>query len=286
MTKHGIQRGVTHAKPFLKWVGGKQRLLSQYRALFPESFHNYFEPFVGSAALFFDFWNRIQLQGEVTLQDRNAELVNVYVVVRDQLPELLVLLLHHKQHHNKDYFYEIRELDRQPSVSLSPVEQAARTIYLNKTCYNGLYRVNSKGQFNSPMGRYKNPNICDERTLITANLALQGVNIRHADFRSVAESASENDFVYFDPPYDPTSSTANFTSYTAGNFTEQDQLDLAALFRQLTEQGCHCMLSNSHTEFVLELYQDYRIETVQAARAINSDPEKRGQITEVVVLNY
>jgi len=169
---------------------------------------------------------------------------------------------------------------------LSDVERAARTIYLNKTCYNGLYRVNSKGQFNVPIGSYKNPRIRDEDTLRAASAALQGVCVEVGDFRAIVDSAQTGDFFYFDPPYDPLSKTASFTSYTAGSFRDEDQRDLADVFAQLSEKGCRCMLSNSYTPFVRELYQDFAIETVLANRAISSDPNGRGGIREVVVLNY
>ena len=219
------------------------------------------------------------------LFDHNEELINAYLVVRDRVDDLLGILAVHKEKHNKEYYYAIRSLDRQ-EVQLGNVDRAARTIYLNKTCYNGLYRVNRRGQFNVPIGSYKNPRILDEETLRAANAALQGVCIEVRDFRTVVDLAQAGDFFYFDPPYDPLSKTASFTSYTAGDFGDDDQRDLADVFAQLTERGCRCMLSNSYTPFVLELYQAFRIETVRANRAISSDPNGRGGIPEVVVLNY
>ena len=273
------------AKPFVKWAGGKQRLLSQYETFFPDKPKRYFEPFVGGGAIFFHFWNTGRLPEQAFLFDNNKELINAYRVVRDQLDELLEILAVHKARHSKEYYYEIRSLDRQ-DVELSDVERAARTIYLNKTCYNGLYRVNSKGQFNVPMGSYKNPKIRDEDTLRAASAAIQGVCIEIRDFRTIVESAQAGDFFYFDPPYDPLSKTASFTSYTARNFRNEDQRDLAKVFAQLSEMGCRCMLSNSDTPFVLDLYQGFRIEIVRANRPISSDPNGRGGIREVVVLNY
>jgi DNA adenine methylase len=273
------------AKPFVKWAGGKQQLLDQYEAFFPKRPRRYIEPFVGGGAVFFHLWNTDRLSEEAFLFDNNKELINTYRIVRDQLDELLQILAIHKTRHCKEYYYEIRSLDRE-NVQLNEVERAARTIYLNKTCYNGLYRVNSKGQFNVPMGSYKNPKIRDEDTLRVASAALQGVCIEVRDFRTIVDLARAEDFFYFDPPYDPVSKTANFTSYTAGSFGDKDQRDLADVFARLSEMSCRCMLSNSYTPFVLELYEEFAIETVQANRPISSDPNGRGGIQEVVVLNY
>ena len=281
------QEGVAtqEARPFVKWAGGKQQLLAQYEALFPDGVARYFEPFVGGGAVFFHFWNTRRLPEQRYLFDNNHELVTAYQIVRDDLEALLDLLAVHTERHNKEYYYQIRKLDRR-NVELSDVERAARTIYLNKTCYNGLYRVNRKGQFNVPIGSYKDPKIRDEETLRAANAALQGVHIEVRDFRTIVDLAQAGDFFYFDPPYDPLSKTASFTSYTAGNFGDDDQRDLHDVFVQLTDKGCRCMLSNSYTPFVLDLYQAFRIETVRANRAISSDPNGRGGIPEVVVLNY
>lgn len=273
------------AKPFVKWVGGKQQLLTQFEAFYPKDFKRYFEPFVGGGAVFFHFWNKRRLPDQVFLFDNNGELVNVYCTIRDRLQELINLLSTYKTNHNKEYYYKIRNLDRQP-VKLGDIERAARTIYLNRTCYNGLYRVNSKGQFNVPIGSYKNPEILFKKVLQSASEALQNVCVEVKDFREVVNLAHPGDFFYFDPPYDPVSNTASFTSYTANSFRDQDQKDLAAVFTRLTDMGCYCMLSNSHTPFILELYQKFRIEIVYAKRAVNSDANGRGAIKEVVVLNY
>jgi DNA adenine methylase len=273
------------AKPFLKWAGGKQQLLAQYEPFFPADFQRYLEPFVGSGAVFFHLWNTGRLPAEILLLDNNEELINTYNVVRDQVEGLISLLARHKVRHNRDYYYQIRELDRTDAV-LTDVERAARTIYLNKTCFNGLYRVNSKGQFNVPMGRYKNPAILDEPRLRTASVALQNVRLGVRDVSTVVDLGQAGDFFYFDPPYVPVSETANFTSYTATNFGEEAQRRLAALFATLSDKGCRCMLSNSYTPLILELYDSFRIETVFASRAINSDAEGRGKVKEVVVLNY
>jgi DNA adenine methylase len=273
------------ARPFLKWAGGKQQLLAQFEEFFPKHFNRYFEPFVGGGAVLFHLWNTEVLPRDVFLFDSNEELINTYVIVRDKVEELIELLTVHQHNHCREYYYETRALDRQ-DVFLSDVERAARTIYLNRTCYNGLYRVNKKGQFNVPIGSYKKPKIVREATLRSASAALQNVCIEASDFGSAVERAEAGDFFYFDPPYDPVSKTASFTSYTAGDFTEEDQKRLANVFRRLAERRCLCMLSNSYTPFILDLYQDFRVETVGATRAINSDANGRGEIKEVVVLNY
>lgn len=273
------------AKPFLKWVGGKQQLLTQFEEYFPRKFNRYIEAFVGGGAVFFHLWNSRRLPNQAFLFDNNEELVNTYLVVKNKVEELIESLACHQEKHNKKHYYKIRSLDRR-DVKLSDVERAARTIYLNRTCYNGLYRVNSKGQFNVPMGSYKNPQILYIDVLMAANEALQETQIEVRDFRAIVELAEPGDFFYFDPPYDPVSKTASFTSYTAGDFGGDDQRDLAEVFTQLSEKGCLCMLSNSYTPFVLELYKNFEIKTVQAKRAVNSDANGRGAVAEVVVTNY
>ncbi len=274
-----------YAKPFLKWVGGKQQLLSQFEAYFPTNFERYIEPFVGGGAVFFHLWNTERLPRESFLFDNNEELINVYRVVRDKVDDLIKLLALHKERHNKDYYYQIRNFDRE-NTQFTDEERAARTIYLNRTCYNGLYRVNSKGQFNAPIGSYKNPQILYKDVLKTASAILQDVTIQVADFREIVNLAQTGDFFYFDPPYDPVSRTSSFTGYTANNFKDEDQQDLAWVFKQLTRKGCLCMLSNSYTPLILKLYQGFQIEIVQAKRAVNSDANGRGGIPEVIVLNY
>lgn len=273
------------AKPFFKWAGGKHQLLSQFETYFPRNFNRYFEPFLGGGAVFFHLWNTYRLPEQVFLFDNNEELINAYRVVRDDLEALIDLLATHQKNHNKEYYYQVRNLDKQ-NIGLSYIERAARTIYLNRTCYNGLYRVNSKKQFNVPMGSYKNPKVLYRDVLEVASSALQNVSIQVKDFREIIALAQTDDFFYFDPPYDPVSKTASFTGYTAGSFRDKDQRDLAGVFKELTEKGCSCMLSNSYTPFILELYENFRIEVVNARRAVNSDGNGRGNIKEVVVLNY
>jgi len=269
----------------VKWVGGKQQLLSQFEEYFPTTFRRYFEPFVGGGAVFFRLWNTHRLPKQTFLFDNNAELVNAYLVVRDKIDELMETLAFHKKRHDKKYYYKVRGLDRK-ELKLSDVERAARVIYLNRTCYNGLYRVNSRGQFNVPMGSYINPQILHADVLQAASASLQGVNIELRDFRSIVDFAQAEDLFYFDPPYDPLSKTASFTGYTSDSFGEEDQRELARVFARLAEKGAFVMLSNSNTPLILELYRKFRIETVRAKRAVNSDANGRGFIQEVVVLNY
>ncbi len=273
------------ARPFVKWVGGKQQLLAQFEGYFPSTFRRYCEPFVGGGAVFFHLCNTGRAPKQTFLFDNNYELINAYSVVRDKVDELIETLAIHKERHDKKYYYRTRRLDRQ-EFQLSDIERAARTIYLNRTCYNGLYRVNSKGQFNVPMGSYINPQILHQDVLRTASAALQGVNIELRDFRSIVDFVQAKDFFYFDPPYDPLSKTASFTGYTSDSFDEEDQRELARIFGLLAEKGAFVMLSNSNTPLILELYRKFRIETVRAKRAVNSDANGRGWIPEVVVLNY
>lgn len=271
------------ARPFLKWAGGKVRLLRQITPYLPERFDRYIEPFVGGGAMFFHLWNTGRLSGPACLFDSNEELVNAYRIVRDRLEDLIEVLAGHQAGHNPAYYYQVRNLDRD-GTSLEPVDGAARTIYLNKTCYNGLYRVNSRGQFNVPLGRYHAPRILNEPALRAASAALQGVSVEQRDFESIVGLAGPGDFFYFDPPYDPATRTANFTSYTRGSFGRDDQRRLAKVFRLLAARGCCCLLSNSSTPFIRDLYRDFRVEIVRARRAINSDTHGRGLVDEVLVM--
>ncbi len=276
------------ARPFVKWVGGKRGLVDQLLPLIPKSFANYFEPFVGGGALFFALYNRGLLDGKrVYLFDRNEELINTYRVIQRSPQALLKKLFAFEQRHTKEFYYAVREWDRKEYFKeLDSVERAARFIYLNKTCFNGLYRVNKKGYFNVPMGRYKNPKICDEDLILQASLALQGVRIEVADFGKVLEFAQSNDFVYFDPPYYPLNATSNFTSYTDLAFLEDEQRRLYEVFEQLDKRGVYVMESNSDTEFIKNLYKKYTIDIVYMHRFINSKKEGRGKIREVVIRNY
>ena len=276
------------AAPFLKWAGGKGALLEQYGRFFPTwRVRAYFEPFLGSGAVFFHLWKR-NIAARYHLSDINNELINAYCVLRDRPDELIEHLRLHQQQHSRQHYYAVRDMDRAAGWphAFDPVTRAARLIYLNRTCYNGLWRVNRRGHFNVPMGRYRNPHILDEGRLRAASLALQGVFITCETAEEAVREAQAGDFVYFDPPYVPLSQTAHFTAYYAEGFGEQEQRALAETFRRLAERGCLLMLSNSDTPLVRDLYCAFRIETVQATRRINSRAERRGPIGEVVVLNY
>jgi DNA adenine methylase len=222
--------------------------------------------------------------------DNNKELIETYGVVKNNLSQLIALLKEFKKEYDKDsegFYYEIREWDRKKDwAKRSNLEKAARTIFLNKTCYNGLYRVNSKGQFNTPIGRYSNPTICDEINLRAVNVVIQRAKLITADFEKTIELANKNDFIYFDPPYHPLNDTSNFTSYTKQDFDEQDQKRLKDVFEKLSEKSCKVMLSNSDTSFVKKLYSKFNINKVKANRFINCKSDNRGKLYELVITNY
>lgn len=266
--------------PFLKWAGGKSQLLSTFDQYLPTDFNCYFEPFVGGGAMFFHLAGR-GLIGKAKLSDLNEELVNAYMMVRDYPDRLIARLAKHRN--DEDYFYKLRALD---TKTLDNLERASRLIYLNKTCFNGLYRVNRQGQFNVPFGYYKNPRTCDVDNLQATSNALATTKLHCGQFEATLATARRGDFVYLDPPYQPISSTANFTSYTSSCFASADQERLAQMVRKLDRKGCRIMLSNSDNDFIRTLYRDFRIETVYATRAINCRGDRRGKITEVLVLNY
>ena len=269
--------------PILKWVGGKRQLLSEIIPLIDESCDNYVEPFIGGGAVLF----RLQPKKAI-INDYNTELINVYRTVRDDLDCLVALLKKHEKYNSSDYYYEVRALDRTPDFDkMSNSEKAARIIYLNKTCYNGLYRVNSLGQFNSPYGKYKNPNIVNEVVLRAISKYLNGneISIRSGDYKDVLNDIEKNSFVYLDPPYMPISSSSSFTGYTEGGFGYDKQVELKEECDKLNSKGVHFLQSNSDCEEIRELYKAYRIKVVKAKRAINSDAKKRGQINEVLIYN-
>ena len=278
------------AKPFLKWAGGKRQLLPELKKYIQAkdfTNHTYYEPFLGGGALLFDLQPT-----RAVINDKNQELINCYKVVKDSLDELIEDLRKHQENNSSDYFYAVRDLDRSSKKyqSLSEVEKAARIIYLNKTCYNGLFRVNSQGQFNVPFGRYKKPNILDEAVLkaVSKYLNRPQVKLFNMDFEAAVKKAKKGDFVYFDPPYDPVSDTSSFTGYDVNGFNRNEQERLKQVFDDLTARGCRVMLSNSRTDFILDLYQDYQetIKIVKATRNINSKAFKRGKVDEVLILNY
>lgn len=271
------------AAPVVKWVGGKRQIIEHISIHLPKIFSTYLEPFLGGGAVLF----KLQPKRAV-VNDINNELINIYEVIRDRVEELIEDL---KQHRNEaDYFYEIREKDRDKSRyhKLTSVQRASRIIYLNKTCYNGLFRVNKAGEFNTPFGSYKNPNIVNEITLRAVSNYFNKTNIKFTcrDFEEAVKGARKGAFVYLDPPYDPVSDTAGFTGYNKGGFDRDEQIRLKKTCDRLNEKGVKFLLSNSATEFIRDLYSDYRIEVIQAKRAINSKADKRGEIDEVLVMNY
>lgn len=266
------------AQPFLKWAGGKGQLMGQLFPLMPRDlrWNRYHEPFVGGGAVFFALAPK-----RAVLSDLNPELVTCYRVIKQDVDGLCEALRQHV--YEKDHYYEVRALDPE---TLTDVERAARFIFLNRTCFNGLHRVNRKGQFNVPFGRHANPTICDEPNLRRVSAALRQVEIHCTGFDAVLERAKAGDFVYFDPPYQPISATSSFTAYTSHAFGPKQQAELADVFRALDKRGCQVMLSNSNAEFIKTLYAGFDIREVYATRAINRDASKRGPIPELVVRNY
>jgi DNA adenine methylase len=270
---------------FVKWAGGKGQLLEQFKPLFPKKFNRYLEPFVGSGAVFFYIIQKFKPK-EIIISDINEELINTYEIVKTDVERLIVELKQHKEYHmveGKKYYLTIRATN--PN-NLPALERAARFIYLNKTCFNGLYRVNSKGKFNVPMGAYKNPDIVQEDKLRLVSELLKNVTIKVMSFEKVLNLAKKGDFIYFDPPYYPLKNKKSFTTYTKDSFMEKEQELLADIFKKLDKKGCSVMLSNSDTKFIKDLYPNYNINLVQATRMINCNGAKRGKINEVVVTNY
>ncbi len=276
-----VERSPREAAPFVKWAGGKGRLLSQLRPLLPQGVEHmrHVEPFVGGGALFFS-----RRPGRALLSDINPALVATYTAIRDDVSSVMAALGRLARAHSKARYYEVRDQYNQRRQAKS--KRAAMFIYLNKTCFNGLHRVNRKGEFNVPAGSYKNPRILNEEALVAASEALAGADLRCAPFDALLESAKPGDFVYFDPPYEPVSRTASFTSYARDGFAQDDQRRLRDVFAALDRRGCKLMLSNSDVPLIRELYQDFTVDTVAAPRAINCNGKGRGKVTEVVVRNY
>jgi DNA adenine methylase len=273
--KTGIPNSLT-TSPFLKWAGGKAQLLTQYTPLFPKKFHSYLEPFLGGGAVYFKL-----VPKSAILSDINDELINAYLVIREDVENLIGCLSTHKN--ESEYFYSIRRLD---PTKLSKIERASRFIYLNRTCYNGLYRVNKNGEFNVPFGRYKTTIIYNEENLRKVSLQIQNAEIATADFDIVLKQAKKDDFVYFDPPYQPLSKTAHFTKYAQNGFGEVEQIRLANVFQELDKRGCFLLLTNSDMPFIRDLYKNYNVNVVNARRAINCKPHARKNIKELVIRNY
>jgi len=274
--------------PILKWVGGKRQLLDEIRKRIPKNITTYYEPFFGGGAVFFDLKPK-----KAVLNDKNAELMNVYSCIRDHVEEVIRLLQEHKN--ESEYFYKIRQMDRQPEFQALPLPvRAARILYLNKTCYNGLFRVNSHGEFNSPFGYYKTPNIVNEPVLraVSEFLNLSAYTLKTEDYEKVLKSAKKGSFVYLDPPYEPVSDSSSFTGYNQGGFSRQEQNRLCRVCEELHAKGVKFLLSNSSTPHIQGLYRRgenrkrFHIELVQARRSVNSVADGRGEVDEVLVRNY
>jgi DNA adenine methylase len=278
------EQDIADASPFLKWAGGKNQIFEQLRPFFPTKFENYFEGFVGSAAVFFNL-RRLHGNFQATLSDRNSELINCYEVIRDELPGLIPCLDTHKRNHGERYYYRIRDLELN---GLSTIKRAARFIYLNKTCYNGLYRVNKSGKFNVPIGSYSNPTIFDGDNLAAVSRVLRGVKLKVNDFSAVLDSAQENDFVYFDPPY--YTEDTGFTGYAvsasgAASFGADEHRQLRNVVDALHKRGCRVVVSNSDTDYVRRLYSKYKTHVVKARRYINCNGAGRHPVSELVITN-
>lgn len=272
-------------KPFVKWAGGKRQILSELKSYMPLEYKCYYEPFVGGGALLFDL-----APTKAVINDFNSELMNVYQVLKDEnkYNKMCKLLNKYETNNSEEFYYEIRNKDRNPKTfnRLSDYGRAARTIYLNKACFNGLYRVNSKNEFNVPYNKKKKVNTYDGENLLTIHMYLNmnDIKMMNTDFEEAVSSASEGDFVYFDPPYD--SDSQIFTSYTQDGFGKEEQLRLAEVFKRLDAKGVYVMLSNHNTKYINELYSDYNIHVIEAKRNINSNGHKRGKVEEVIITNY
>lgn len=270
-------------RPIVKWVGGKRQVMNEIIKHVPNDFNTYYEPFIGGAAVLFEIQPK-----KAVINDINIELINMYITVKNEVDKLIIDL---KKHRNtKEYYYSVRGLDRDIDTynELSNVEKASRLIYLNKTCYNGLYRVNRKGQFNTPYGKYVNPNIVNENGLRVVHTYFKNNNIviKNESFASAVSDAKRGDFVYFDPPYDPVSSSSSFTSYSKEDFGRKDQIMLKETCDLLNSKGVKFLLSNSATDFIIDLYKEYSIELIDAKRSINSKGNGRGSVKEVLIKNY
>lgn len=271
-------------QPFTKWTGGKRQLLSVIRELMPKTYNRYFEPFVGGGALFFDLAPK-----DAVINDFNAELINCYQQIKDNPQELIEILKVHQEYNSKEYYLDLRSADRDERIDMmSEVQRAARILYMLRVDFNGLYRVNSKNQFNVPYGRYKNPKIVDENLVsaISTYLNNNQIEIKKGDFEKAVLDVQPGDFVYFDPPYIPLSETSAFTSYTHEGFSYDDQVRLRDTFKKLSDTGAYVMLSNSSSFLVEELYRDFNIHYVEATRTNGAKSSSRGKISEIIVTNY
>lgn len=286
MKQQYSQLFATNPKPFVKWAGGKRQLIESLQKHIPKKFNTYFEPFVGGGAVLFHLLDQ-NPDLRCTISDLNSDLILSYITIRDKVDQLVDSLEKHSNRYfadQREYYYSVRE-----SAPKSQIEKVSRLLFLNKTCFNGLYRVNSKGQFNVPLGKYTNPSIVNKENLLAVSKILQSksIAIRCQDFEAILDDAKKDDFVYFDPPYQPVSKTANFTSYTKCEFTYDDLQRLARLCQRLDKKECKVLLSNSNTKEVKRLFSSkWKVAEISANRAINSDSKKRTGHTELLIKNY
>ena len=271
-------------QPFTKWTGWKRKLLPKLKELLPVDYNNYYEPFIGGGALFFELAPK-----NATINDFNEELINCYIQIKNNPKELVEILREHKERNSKEYYLEIRGLDRLDSFSmLSDIERAARIMYMLRVNFNGLYRVNSKNQFNVPYGNYSSPKIVDEELInsISDYLNSNEIKIMSGDFEDSLNTVREGDFVYFDPPYIPLNETSSFTSYTHEGFSYEDQVRLRDTVKKLTEKGVKVMVSNSSSDLTIELYREFNIHYVDVTRTNGGKSSSRGVVKEVIITNY
>ena len=272
-------------KPFVKWAGGKRQIIDKLKMYVPDEFDTYYEPFVGGGALLFELSPK-----KAVINDSNKELMNVYEVLcdEDKFKKMCSVLNSYEVKHNEEFYYDIRNKDRNKNTfnRLSDYTRAARTIYLNKSCFNGLYRVNSKNEFNVPFGKKTKVNTYEGGNLITVSnyLTMNDIKMLSTDFENAVKDAKKGDFVYFDPPYD--SDTGTFNSYTEEGFGKKQQRRLARVFKELDEKGVYVMLSNHNTTLINELYKDYNIHVIEAKRNINANGKKRGKVEELIITNF
>ena len=265
------------AKPFVKWVGGKRSIINELLQFIPKEINNYYEPFVGGGALFFEIYDKVNYS---YLSDLNVDLIVTYNVIKNNPKELIKRLKSYQDQHNKEYYYQIRTMQSLEE----PIENSARFIYLMRTCYNGLYRVNKKNEFNTPMGKYENPTICDAENLIAVSETLIKADIKYKDFSKI--TPNKNDFVYFDPPYYPISNDS-FVNYVFDGFNEKDQLRLRDFAIELSRNGVNVMLSNSDSEFINNIYKkNFNINKVLVPRVISCKADGRQSIYETLITNY
>lgn len=272
-------------KPFVKWAGGKRQIMKDIKKYIPDNYSTYYEPFVGGGAVFFELAPK-----KAVLNDYNKELMNVFECIKDEIrfEKMCNELNHHEANHSEEYYYKIRDLDRDKKKfnKLVDYKRAARTIYLNKACFNGLYRVNSKNEFNVPYGKKEKVNTYEGQNLgiVHCILNFNDIELLSTDFEDAVKNAKKGDFVYFDPPYD--SDTSTFNSYTEDGFGKEEQVRLFELFEKLDKKGCYIMLSNHNTKLIRDLYKNYNINVIKAKRNINANGKKRGNVEEVLITNY